>query len=1547
MTNPPDWVTEVPASPAVHNMPAGYQWQGMTQEQLADLRGNLIENIVSAVMETILGFFPFGGPALELLGVFFDDLLGLLGNPLGLGTGNPSGGLCGVLTGTPFGGGLAELGGDPANPMVSIINGVQVLADTVCGLATGTRSIGATTPQSMAAGITEVADTAMASPFTQGILALGRANGTSGNRLADAISGAQSFADQLFNIFGLCGCSSPPGVVGPDLLTPDMVEGNPEWCWDFPGPEGSTVASQGCVRTKRNGLLTVYYVGGTWEQAEGSGGQGVVDPQALLDALNDGNLDWTRVEWVNIPYPGTNQFVQDSIDEGAASVAAQINLTPGKFVLAGGSQGANVISQVYDELRSGSLTGRNSDLVLGVAMSNPRRQQGRGWPGGPVYCTSGRGLVEPNLTGTETRWWEWSVSAGTYPANDSTTGVTYQYGDIAGCCPDTPAGDAAREAYAIALAGSPTAAQQSTYRSAYQAINNGTGPAHSQSPMVVQPLLSEGDHRTFLQIVMDQVDTLSGSVTPPAATRRELPVGDPVAVTPGQVVTAAARAQWINVACSGPAILVKVRVYDSGDQVITDVTDVNATISNPAAQSTYQTLSGEFIMPAGAATAQMVLDVEADAMESGTVWFADAVFGDMDPQSATPQSVLASTQQMADALASNPFAAGMLSLGQANGSSGNVAVDLLGGVQSFVDLLCGTATGQESPGSSPTTLLDGVGAAVGAVTEGASSSPFAAGILGMGGSTGNLVADAFTGLQSFVDSLCGAATGQTSTNTTPSTMLGGFGAVNQSVDNSAFASGVLDLASPSGNRGVDAINGIQVLFGALCGLATGDTDITSTTPTSMLSTMQGMSTDTHLLLSGVTKSDATAVDLLEAAKQAVDRNSATHVGHQAATPATAVSLKAQNLLVAQDFSNSYTLAAQAHWSWDSDGDATPGCALCTCDGTQDELLSSEIPVVAGATVEVACVVKWANLTYTGSDPIILGVQKYRRMAAPNGAGTVYMDVGHHDVDTISSPGASSGGWQDLAGTYVVQSGVDQLRFRLKAAKTVTSGTVKFDNCVFLRLDLIDDAAVPGVGTTVDSIVTELYGAQGTGFSHNDAAVALANTAAALVSVTARVAALEAEGGTGAIAADDFLYSGELVSTADWAGSYSNNMGRFNANGTLASFDEDPAYPAILGACTAKLDWTGTDNVSDTDYQMVQAVLASSPEYNATMSKVAHTTLYGRVSADWQSYIVLDVGGDGTYSVSHAVAGVETVMNSGTCTVPGMGALMTMWCGVKASAEPRRFIAKINTTTLCDFTEVGTASQYGVNNRKWGQGGTLQHFSAATPAISYDSYGPGDAGTLASGTPDFTWSHTCAAGAYLLVALVRDNVPSRDIGSVTYGAQSLSLVSRRSLYGNPTYGTLELWELFGAAGGAHTVTVATVGTGVSQQACAASTSYRNVATSSGKAGVDGRGNSLSQAAACSAGQWVAQVFGANYSGDIYWSAATGGTRRVHQTGNYVGVSMGDAAVGTTFTEKSYPTNALSNYWAGISLVMSPAEVVVPPPGPYVYPARIDQWIGMDQ
>ena len=426
------------------------------------------------------------------------------------------------------------------------------------------------------------------------------------------------------------------------------------------------------------------------------------------------------------------------------------------------------------------------------------------------------------------------------------------------------------------------------------------------------------------------------------------------------------------------------------------------------------------------------------------------------------------------------------------------------------------------------------------------------------------------------------------------------------------------------------------------------------------------------------------------------------------TPATSVTVKDTNLIVAQNFSSSSTVASVANWSWwGEDGHLTRGCARVDCNGNQHDLVSNEVSVVAGENVTVSVYVKWADLVYTGSDPIALGVEKYRQGLDPDTNGVLYMDVGGDDLSTLSSP-ASSGGWVKLTSEYEVPDKVDQLRFRFHTAAAATAGYVLWDEAEFRKTDLIPDEAVPGVGNINDNVVNNLYGQTGTGFGHADAAKAFSNTSSAVTSVSSKVAALEAAGSGGSIAGDDFTYTGTLLSSGYWSGSYSSpSVGYYSADGQVAKW-----YTSTIGATDARFYWTGTDPTSAGDYQLVQVVLGSAL-YQHWLATGAYNSicLYGRVSSDWLSYVQFCINADATWTLKCAVGGAETALSNGTCTIPGVGSTISLYLGAWSTSEARRFTADINGTPVFNVLEGGTTSVVGASNRRWGWGGVSRGWVA--------------------------------------------------------------------------------------------------------------------------------------------------------------------------------------------------------------------------------------------
>jgi hypothetical protein len=155
--------------------------------------------------------------------------------------------------------------------------------------------------------------------------------------------------------------------------------------------------------------LTLFTVSGTFNTPT----QG---PQAEMAALLDSSV-WTIYP---IKYPAILYPMQNSISAGTASLITAIKQTPGKFALSGTSQGGIVVSEVYNEIRYGSLAYRRFDLLGGVTFGNPMREQGHTFPGFPD--PGGRGIAEDRLKDTEDLWWDFAAPDDLVPSSPSGAG---------------------------------------------------------------------------------------------------------------------------------------------------------------------------------------------------------------------------------------------------------------------------------------------------------------------------------------------------------------------------------------------------------------------------------------------------------------------------------------------------------------------------------------------------------------------------------------------------------------------------------------------------------------------------------------------------------------------------------------------------------------------------------------------------------------------------------------------------------------------------------------------------------------------------------------------------------------------------------------------------------------------------------------------------------------------------------------------------------------------------------------------------------------------
>lgn len=138
-----------------------------------------------------------------------------------------------------------------------------------------------------------------------------------------------------------------------------------------------------------------------------------------------------------------------SIDDGVGKVMSRINDLPAgtPFAVGGYSQGAAVMSSIYNELRSGSLTSRYPDFIGGVMFGNPRRQVdhrgevGGTWSGAwdiPGSTSGGHGSfpatgAHARLSGCDgTEWIEFAAPDDIITSTgDSPTGIRWTQGNDA------------------------------------------------------------------------------------------------------------------------------------------------------------------------------------------------------------------------------------------------------------------------------------------------------------------------------------------------------------------------------------------------------------------------------------------------------------------------------------------------------------------------------------------------------------------------------------------------------------------------------------------------------------------------------------------------------------------------------------------------------------------------------------------------------------------------------------------------------------------------------------------------------------------------------------------------------------------------------------------------------------------------------------------------------------------------------------------------------------------------------------------------------------
>lgn len=170
-------------------------------------------------------------------------------------------------------------------------------------------------------------------------------------------------------------------------------------------------------------------------------------------------------------------------------------------------------------------------------------------------------------------------------------------------------------------------------------------------------------------------------------------------------------------------------------------------------------------------------------------------------------------------------------------------------------------------------------------------------------------------------------------------------------------------------------------------------------------------------------------------------------------PLSQIGQASPNLLTNPVLDAPDSVAGSGIWSFDGTvGRTALGSLTTTAAGVLREVVSNEIQVTQGQTVDITAFAKWTGLTYTGTSPITVGVAAYLN-------GT---QVGTTTLAGPVSPPANSGSWNLYSGSYPVPAGVDTVRMRLTMDATATAGQVWFD-----------DLSASKSGTMPQSFITDL------------------------------------------------------------------------------------------------------------------------------------------------------------------------------------------------------------------------------------------------------------------------------------------------------------------------------------------------------------------------------------------------------------------------------------------------------------------------------------------
>lgn len=406
-----------------------------------------------------------------------------------------------------------------------------------------------------------------------------------------------------------------------------------------------------------------------------------------------------------------------------------------------------------------------------------------------------------------------------------------------------------------------------------------------------------------------------------------------------------------------------------------------------------------------------------------------------------------------------------------------------------------------------------------------------------------------------------------------------------------------------------------------------------------------------------------------------------------------------NLLIAPDFSAAGTVVSDQGWVWDnSAGHDSIGSASIVAIGIVSELVSNQVAAVAGQKIDLSVWVRWDSVSYTGTNPIAIGVTRYMGGA----------EVGSTDLAFIATPAGTSG-WTRLAyDAYEVPAGCDEIRMRFKIGANLTGGTLYWDDASVTKTQ-------PGsgyIGSFLDQVVNGLENVNAPGWDLTDVLISMLNQFRTTADHAARITYLESLQSTGNKINDEFLRVGTTLG-GNWNQTYGAGAGTWETDGDYAFFRDSG-----ISAREVRCRYIGSPSTTLTDTQKIVCVLGSKGEdyfIPFILQVRSYIFLYGRMDTGETNWVRVGFGGNGEVLIQRSLAGVLTTLASTVSIAPGAGSTLALACGTSTGA--RFFEAQVNGSTV--LTASDATSSLGAGFRGYGHGalaeGSLLILGQATPA----------------------------------------------------------------------------------------------------------------------------------------------------------------------------------------------------------------------------------------